>query len=135
MADANEAEHCAGSEFRSLGLTLVDRRAILQPMSPHTYIVLNVTLAGRDDGGLNVSSDDLPGLILSGSDRQLTAAAIAPAIKAIFEHRGFRDVMVHHGTPIEDLLPPKKPQSISVRVEHGSTETEQFVVEVSAQAA
>ena len=104
-------------------------------MAPHTYIVLNVTLAGRSDGGLNVSSDDLPGLILSGSDRDKIAGAIAPAIKALLEHRGFRDVTVHHGTPIADVLRPEEPQAISVRVEHGGVETEQFVVEVGALAA
>ncbi|HEY3778038.1 MAG TPA: hypothetical protein VGL35_08260 [Rhizomicrobium sp.] len=103
--------------------------------SPHRYIVLSVTLAGREDGGLNVSSDELPGLILSGSDHEKTASAIVPAIKAIFEHRGFRDVRVHHGTPLGDVLRPEALQAISVHVEHGSTETEQFVVEVGALAA
>ncbi|HTT85312.1 MAG TPA: hypothetical protein VMF67_17685 [Rhizomicrobium sp.] len=104
-------------------------------MAPHTYIVLNVTLASRLDGGLNVSSDDLPGLILSGSDRGKTVEAIAPAIKALLEHRGFRDVTVHHGTPVADALRPAAPRDISDRVEHDDVETEQFVVEVGALAA
>jgi hypothetical protein len=104
-------------------------------MSPRKFIVLSVTLAGREDGGLNVSSDDLPGLILSGANREKIAAAIAPTIKAIFEHRGFREVVVHHGTPIADAMRPEGPERVHVRVEHASIETEQFVVEVAALAA
>jgi hypothetical protein len=104
-------------------------------MLAHKYIILSVTLAVREGGGLNVSSDDLPGLILSGPDREKIAAAIAPAIKAIFEHRGFGNVTVHHGTPVAEVLRPREPHAISIRVEHSSVETEQFVVEVGAVAA
>src|SRR5579871_6186341 len=107
---------------------------VIAPMHPHQYIVLSVTLAGRQDGGLNVSSEVLPGLIPAGPDREMIAAAIAPTIKAIFEHRGFRDVRVHHGTPVSDLLNSDKSR-VDVRVDHGSVETEQFVVEVAALAA
>jgi len=104
-------------------------------MSPRKFVVLSVTLVGREDGGLNVSSDDLPGLILSGSEREKIAAAIGPTIKAIFEHRGFRDIRVHHGTPVDDLLRPEAPRAVNVRVEHTGVETEQFVVELGALAA
>jgi hypothetical protein len=104
-------------------------------MSPHKYLILNVTLANREDGGLNVSSDDLPGLILSGSDRDKIAEAIAPAIKALFEYRGFRDVTVHHGMSVANLFGPHEPRSATVRVEHNGVETEQFVVELGALAA
>jgi hypothetical protein len=104
-------------------------------MSQHKYIILNVTLAGREDGGLNVGSDELPGLILSGPDRDKIAAAIAPAIKALFEHRGFPNVTVHRGIPVADVLRAHESGAVSVRVEHHGVETEQFVVGVGALAA
>ena len=81
-----------------------------------------MTLAGRNDGGLNVSSDGLLGLILSGPDSDKVAEAIEPAIKALFEHRGFREVTVHHGTAIADAL--QEPKAISIRVQHGGVATE-----------
>lgn len=101
------------------------------------FIILTVTLVDRDDGGLSVSSDDLPGLIMSGSDKDKVAKAIAPAIRAIFEHRGFRNVVVHHGTPPSEILKKESPRNLDVHVEHSSTgvQTEQFVVELSAAAA
>jgi len=104
-------------------------------MSARKFIILSVTLASREDGGLKVSSDDLPGLILSGSDRDKTAAAIAPTIEAIFEHRGFGGVRVHRGTPVTEALTPGDPQKVDVHIEHATVQTEQFVVEVAALAA
>jgi len=102
-------------------------------MSPHTFIVLSVTLSGREDGGLNVSSDELPGLILSGSNREKIVAAIVPTIRAIFEHRGFRNVQVHHGTPVAAVLSSDK--DALIRGAHARGETEQFVIELGALAA
>lgn len=49
---------------------------------------VKVTIEDREDGGVNVSSDDLPGLILSGSDRAGILAAIEPAARAILERKG-----------------------------------------------
>ena len=40
----------------------------------------------RDDGGLRVWSDDIPGLILSHSDQRLVLLDIGPAIIALAEH-------------------------------------------------
>lgn len=106
-------------------------------MSLHKFIVLSVTLAGREDGGLNVSSQDLPGLILSGSNREQIAGAIAPTIKAILERRGFREVRVHHGTPLTEASKPEAAQDVDVdvHVAHTGIQTEQFVVEVETLAA
>ena len=57
---------------------------------------IKVTIENRDDGGVNVSSDDLPGLVLSGSNRLGIFAAIEPAVRAILEHKGevFNDVVI-----------------------------------------
>lgn len=57
---------------------------------------VKVTIENREDGGVNVSSDDLPGLILSGCNRLGIFAAIEPAARAILEHRGesFSDIVI-----------------------------------------
>lgn len=57
---------------------------------------MNVTLRldYREDGGLRVSSPDMPGLILSGEDRDAVMRQVIPAIDAIREHSSplnFRD--------------------------------------------
>lgn len=87
--------------------------------------VITVVLEDRGDGGLQVYSDDLPGLILSGHDRSKIAAAIIPAIEAIFKHRGFQGVKVRSTRPIRDVLSSKSPRDMDVHVQH-----EQFVIEL-----
>lgn len=96
-------------------------------MSPLT--VITVTLQDREGGGLSVFSDDLPGLILSGSDRTKVAAAIIPAIKAIFKHKGFKKVIVRPAKPIGQVLQSASPRDMDVHVQ-----TEQFVVELPEAA-
>lgn len=44
------------------------------------------TILTREDGGLRVSCDDEPGLILSGDDPEKVMASIWPALKAL-DHR------------------------------------------------
>src|SRR5438270_403102 len=99
-------------------------------MSDVTVTVLTVTLEDRDDGGLRVYSDDLPGLILSGEDKQAVCEAIAPAITAIFSRQGLEGVVVRPATPISEVLKRKSPRELNVHVQH-----QQFVVEVPALAA
>ncbi len=65
--------------------------------------VVNVTLKDCEDGGLEVFSDDLPGLILSGPDPDNVAAAIMPAIKALLQHRGFM-VTIRPTVPVDSVL-------------------------------
>lgn len=48
---------------------------------------VTITLEDREDGGLRVYSDDLPGLILSHSDRTKVGSDIVPAIDALIAHR------------------------------------------------
>ena len=50
--------------------------------------IIKVFLEDRDDGGVRVWSDDLPGLILSGRDRVKVLADIEPAARTIMEHKG-----------------------------------------------
>lgn len=49
---------------------------------------VKVTIESREDGGVSVSSEDLPGLILAGADRVRILAAIEPAARAILERKG-----------------------------------------------
>ena len=88
--------------------------------------VVTVTLTDREDGGLLVHSDDLPGLILSGAHKSAVAAAIIPAIQAIFKHKGM-DVTVRPAKPISEVLQSKSPRAMDVHVQ-------QFVVELPEAA-
>lgn len=69
-----------------------------------SYTTVDVSLDDREDGGLNVYSDSLPGLILSGPDREKVASMIAPAIKTLLESRGIRVVLVEPERPVEAVL-------------------------------
>ena len=96
-----------------------------------SWTVVTVTLADREDGGLRVFSNDLPGLILSGSERKRVVASIIPAIKALFEHNGYRKVVVRPTKPVSEVLQPGAPRDMDVHVE---LERKQFIVEVSEAA-
>ena len=48
---------------------------------------IKISIGPREDGGVRVWSDDMPGLILSGSDPLKVMAAIGPAIKALIEYK------------------------------------------------
>lgn len=50
--------------------------------------IIKVIVEDREDGGVCVRSDELPGLILSGSNRVAILKAIEPAARAILEHKG-----------------------------------------------
>lgn len=87
--------------------------------------VITVVLEDREEEGLQVYSDDLPGLILSGPDRTRVAAAIIPSIEALFRHQGFHSVKVRPTRPIREVLRLKSPRDMDVHVHH-----EQFVIEL-----
>lgn len=48
-----------------------------------SWVEGRVKIESRPDGGIRVSSDDMPGLILSGPNRKSILAAVAPAIEAL----------------------------------------------------
>lgn len=47
---------------------------------------ISITIAPREDGGLRVWSDDLPGLVLSHSDQELVLKDLGSAVMAILTH-------------------------------------------------
>jgi hypothetical protein len=89
--------------------------------------IVSVTLEDRDDHGLFVFSNDLPGLILSGADRETVCECIVPAIGAIFRHKGFADVHVSSVTPLSEILKLDSPRSVDLHVQH-------FLVELKKAA-
>jgi hypothetical protein len=50
-------------------------------------MIVSINIEERADG-ICVSSDDLPGLMLSGRDRTKIIAAIEPAVRALLKHKG-----------------------------------------------
>lgn len=50
--------------------------------------IVNITLEDRPDGGLRVSSEELPGLILSGSNKGQVLSAIEPAVRTLLAMKG-----------------------------------------------
>jgi len=95
-------------------------------MHNHDVTVVSVTLEDREDGGLRVFSADLPGLILSGIDKEAVCSNIAPAIQAIFGHQGI-EVRVRSARPLNEVLQSGSPREVDMHVQ-------QFVVEMRAAA-
>lgn len=91
--------------------------------------IITVILEDREDGGLRGYSDDLPGLIMSGRNRNELASRIAPAIKVLLEHKGFRDVTVRPARAVNEVLQLGSPHDVNMHVRH-----EQFVVEMQTAA-
>lgn len=83
-----------------------------------TYSVVTVTLEDRTDGGLRVHSEDLPGLILSGSNKRAVCERIAPAIRALLEHKGISVASVEPSQPINDVIRQPSPRDLAMRVQH-----------------
>jgi hypothetical protein len=89
--------------------------------------VVSVTLEDRADGGIRVSSRDLPNLILSGQNRNAICAAIAPAIQGILERKGLKIVSVKPGRPFPEVFKDPSPREINMHIQ-------QFVVELAEVA-
>jgi hypothetical protein len=89
--------------------------------------IVSVTLEDRSDGTISVTSRDLPNLMLFGTKREAICAAIAPAIQAILERKGFQIVSVKPGRPFAEVLKDPSPRELSMHVQ-------QFVVELADAA-
>lgn len=86
--------------------------------------VVTVILTDRGDGGLFVHSDDLPGLILAGTDKHAVCDCIPPAIAALYEHAGIT-VSVRSETPFEETLKLKSPRAVDMHVQRFLVEFKQ----------
>jgi hypothetical protein len=89
----------------------------MEPVMARQLTVVAVTLEDREDGGLRVHSEVLPGLILSGADKEAVCDSIGPAIKAIFEHKGYKIVGVYPDQPIPDVMKLPSPRTAGMHVQ------------------
>src|SRR5438094_555972 len=89
--------------------------------------IVSVTLDDREDGGIRVSSQDLPNLVLSGINKNAICAAIAPAIQVILERKGLEIVSVKPGRPFQEVLKDPSPRELNMHIQ-------QFVVELAGVA-
>ena len=48
---------------------------------------MTISLEAREDGGLSISSEQMPGLILSGHDPDTVMAKVLPVIAALQQHQ------------------------------------------------
>jgi hypothetical protein len=99
-------------------------------------VYLTVTLLDRSDGGLRVYSEDLPGLILSGHNKREVCDRIAPAIRALFEHKGNTVLNVLPSQPLIDAVREPSPRDVGVHVQTAvRVGHETFVVILAKQVA
>lgn len=69
--------------------------------------IIRVVCEERGDGGVRVSSPDVPGLHLSGADRDAVFADVGPAIQMLFKANQDIDIEWHPVVPsVEALLAP-----------------------------
>lgn len=101
-------------------------------MSSARFIVVKVTLHEREGGGLRVSSSSLPGLILSGADRQAVFDKIGPTIQVLLRRQGVQPVTVECATSVEEVLRKTPPCDLDMHVRSFATQDheEEFVVEL-----
>lgn len=78
--------------------------------------VLTVTLVDREDGGLRVSCRDLPGLVLSGADRNAVCDAIIPAMKALLVHKGIKADEIRPALALPIAIQRPSPRDVDVSV-------------------
>jgi len=95
--------------------------------------IVTVTLEDRDDGGLRIFSDDLPGLIMSVKNRDGIEAKIVKAIEILFDYKGYKGVRVRSTIPIQSVMQQEGPHDVDMHVQHERRQ-EQFVVELPAAA-
>jgi len=82
-----------------------------------------VIIEDREDEGLRVFSDELPGLILSGHDRPAVMNKICPAIAALFKATKGLEVTVRPAKPLSEVLDGKNPQKLDMNVHRAGDTT------------
>ena len=63
-------------------------------MSQTETAIITVTCKDRGDGGVRVTSPDVPGLFLSGADRDAVLSDVEPAIRLLFRKNYGVEVVV-----------------------------------------
>lgn len=75
---------------------------------------VSLTVTRRDDGGIRVTSADVPGLLLSGSDPHRVWAVVGPGIERLLQTNRGLDVVRVSGP----MIPPTTDGELLVHVEH-----------------
>src|ERR1019366_5781975 len=92
--------------YRSFGrvpiATADDRRG--PQMADAPVVKVTVTFEPREDGGLYVYSDDLPGFVLSHLDAHAVLADIEPALSVFLSGQLDRNIVVKKVTDLKEAL-------------------------------
>ena len=86
-------------------------------MHENEFATITVSLLDREDGGVRVQSDDLPGLILSGPNKEEVIHSIIPAMSALLDHLGFRDFHIYPSRTVSDIMESENPQNLDMHVQ------------------
>lgn len=83
--------------------------------------IIRIVCEERGDGGVRVSSPDVPGLYLSGADRNAVFAEVGPAIQVLFKANHGIDVEWHPVVPSVDsmLTPSPDPTPVIAAMQTG----------------
>jgi len=73
-------------------------------MSDTSVVRVTVTIERRDDGGLYVYSEDVPGFVLSHLDAHSVLADIEPALSVFLSDKLDRTVVAKQVTDLRDAL-------------------------------
>jgi hypothetical protein len=73
-------------------------------MQEATAIRVTVTIERREDGGLYVYSDDLPGFVLSHLDAHAVLADIEPALSVFLSHKFGGEVTIKPSIGLREAL-------------------------------
>ena len=73
-------------------------------MTASTVVSVTVTIERREDGGLYVYSDDVPGFVLSHLDAHAVLADIEPALSVFLSDKLDRKIIAKEVTNLRELL-------------------------------
>ncbi len=71
-------------------------------------MIVKVNVDDQPDGNVHVSSEDLPGLMLSGRDKTKIIAAIDPAVRALLRHKGIEVANLRIDATFCSVSPPER---------------------------
>jgi hypothetical protein len=78
---------------------------------------VTVAVAARPDGGIRVTSDDVPGLLLGGADRERVWSVVGPSVERLLRANRGLDVLSVRGP-----MTPPPAGDVPMRVEHLTVE-------------
>lgn len=96
-------------------------------MTGHKFTTVTVQLEDRPGDGVRVYSQQLPGLILSGADKESILKQIVPTIERLLAHIGLTNIVIHPSRPLTSVMNGDNPQEWDVHVQ-------EFVVEYDQAA-